>query len=163
MGNASRRGGGAVSTQGGPEGYRDELQCDSDLRRYGCEQHFEGRGSNPGCWRLFRKAAGNDSEGEVRFAWYDSNQFATVASTLKPELVLLQIERMPSITIVVDPVPPVDYLVQINGDPVRVNNEGRYRVDAGDVVVRVTRASRQDCRWKGNLQAGAVPHVACKL
>lgn len=103
------------------------------------------------------------SAGEVRFAWYDSNQFATVASTLKPELVSLQIERMPSITIVVDPVPPVDYLVQINGDPVRVNKEGRYRVDAGDVVVRVTRAARQDCLWKGNLQAGAVQQVACKL
>jgi hypothetical protein len=103
------------------------------------------------------------SAGEVRFAWDDATQFATVASTLKPELISLQLERLPSITVVVDPVPPVDYLIEINGERVRTTDKGKYRVDIGDVIVRVTRASRQDCLWKGTLQAGAEQQVACKL
>lgn len=103
------------------------------------------------------------SAGEVRFAWVDPNQFATVSSTLKPELISLQLERLPRVTVVVDPVPPVDYLVEINGERVRTTDKGQYRVDVGDVVVRVTRASRQDCLWKGNLQVGAEQQVACKL
>lgn len=103
------------------------------------------------------------SFGEVQFGWEDPTQFATVGSTLKPELISLKLEKMPCITVVVDPVPPVDYRIEINGDPVRVNDKGRYRVDAGEVVVRVTRAARQDCHWKGTLQLGAEQQVACKL
>lgn len=103
------------------------------------------------------------SSGEVQFAWADSTQFAEVANTLKPELVSFQIERLPSITVVVDPVPPVDYLIEINGERVRPIDKGKYRVDKGDVVVRVTRASRQDCFWRGTLQAGDEQQVMCKL
>lgn len=103
------------------------------------------------------------STGEVRFAWDNPTQFATVANTLKPELVSFQLELLPAITVVVDPVPPVDYLIEINGERVRTADKARYRVDIGDVVVRVTRASRQDCIWKGTLQAGEEQKVACKL
>ncbi|MCO6177464.1 hypothetical protein [Ciceribacter sp. RN22] len=103
------------------------------------------------------------SSGEVRFAWADATQFAKVANTLKPELVSFQIERLPTITVVVDPAPPVDYLIEINGERVRAIDKGRYRVDKGDVVVRVTRASRQDCFWRGTLQAGDEQQVTCKL
>lgn len=103
------------------------------------------------------------STGEVHFGWEDADQYATVSKTLKPELISLHLDRLPRITVVVDPVPPVDYLVEINGERVRTTDKGQYRVDIGDVVVRVTRASRQDCLWKGNLQAGAEQQVACKL
>jgi hypothetical protein len=103
------------------------------------------------------------STGEVQFSWDNATQFARVASTLKPELVSGWLERLPSITVVVDPVPPIDYLVEINGERVQTTDKGKYRVDIGDVVVRVTRASRQDCLWKGTLQAGAEQQISCKL
>ncbi|MBC7312345.1 MAG: hypothetical protein H5U11_07600, partial [Rhizobium sp.] len=100
--------------------------------------------------------------GEVRFTWNNA-QFAAIANTLNPELVSLQLEPLPIVTVVVDPAPPIDYLIEINGERVRTTDKGRYRVDIGDVVVLVTRASRQDCLWRGNLKAREEQQVACKL
>ncbi|ESY94860.1 hypothetical protein [Mesorhizobium sp. LNHC209A00] len=103
------------------------------------------------------------STGEYTFAWEDSGQFEAISKALEPELIYASLDRFPSIIVVVEPVPPVDYVTEINGETVTSVEKGVYRVDPGDVVVRVTRPTHPDCLWKGTLETGAKQQVDCKL
>ncbi|BAV49130.1 Uncharacterized protein MLTONO_4227 [Mesorhizobium loti] len=103
------------------------------------------------------------STGEYTFAWDDAGQYAAISKALEPELIYASQERFPRVTVIVEPVPPVDYLTEINGEQVESVAKGVYRVYPGDVIVRVTRPSHPDCLWKGTLQAGAQQQVDCKL
>ncbi|MBZ9815748.1 hypothetical protein [Mesorhizobium sp. CA7] len=103
------------------------------------------------------------SSGEVNLKWDSVEENAVVAKALQPELVSLHLEQFPRVTVVVKPVPPIDYLVEINGENVEATEKGFYRVSIGDVVVRVTRKRHSECLWKGTLKEGDQQVVNCKL
>lgn len=103
------------------------------------------------------------SSGEVNLKWDSVEENAVVAKALQPDMVSFHLEQFPRVTVVVKPVPPVDYLVEINGENVEATEKGFYRVAIGDVVVRVTRKKHPECLWKGTLKEGDQQVVNCKL
>ncbi|TPL71894.1 hypothetical protein FJ941_28320 [Mesorhizobium sp. B2-3-13] len=103
------------------------------------------------------------STGEYTFAWEDTSQFAAISKALDAQMIYAALEQLPLVTVIVEPVPPVDYLVDINGEQVHSVKKGVYRVDPGDVVVRVARPTRPACLWKGSLKLGDQQTVTCKL
>jgi hypothetical protein len=71
--------------------------------------------------------------------------------------------RYPNIHIVVQPVPPIDYVVQIDGKIFRTTEQGLYGVPPGVVVaVRVQRPGRPPCNWSGRVM-GQEQVVMCML
>ncbi|MER9091520.1 hypothetical protein NKI34_10380 [Mesorhizobium sp. M0700] len=103
------------------------------------------------------------SDGERTFTFTEPGQFDAVVKALEPKLLFAQLVEFPLVKVLVDPVPPVDYIVEINGERVQAREKGEYRVDIGETTVRVTRPPHPDCSWKGTLPAGAEQEVACKL
>jgi hypothetical protein len=70
---------------------------------------------------------------------------------------------LPVITIVVQPSPPRDYAVEINGKPVRVTEQGRYGLPPGPNAVLVSRSGKSPCSWRGVLAEGTQTTVNCNL
>jgi hypothetical protein len=63
-------------------------------------------------------------------------------------LVVAFLERFPILHVVVEPIPPRDYVILINGERQVATEESKYAVGRGKrTSVRVTRAGRPPCIW----------------
>jgi hypothetical protein len=83
-------------------------------------------------------------------------------STNPFERLMAFLETFPTIRIVVQPAPPRDYSVVINGEECPATEQGVYKVPGGWVDVRVERPGKPPCVWKGPLLKGK-QEVACQL
>jgi hypothetical protein len=73
------------------------------------------------------------------------------------------LERFPNIHLVVQPVPPRDYIVEINDERYPATESGLYGVAPGVVKVRVVRGTKPPCSWAGTVARGADQVVSCNL
>jgi hypothetical protein len=73
------------------------------------------------------------------------------------------LERFPTIHLVVQPAPPRDYSVAINGEDCPATERGLYKVPFGSVEVRVVRTGRPPCVWSGKLVDGRTQEVSCNF
>ena len=73
------------------------------------------------------------------------------------------LQSYPTVHVVVDPVPPRDYKVSINGDDCPPTEKGVYKVPSGNVQVSVTRPNKTPCSWTGNLSDGREQLIQCSL
>jgi hypothetical protein len=70
----------------------------------------------------------------------------------------------PQIHVLVQPVPPRDYLVRVNGRTYASTEEGLYGVRADELVmVRVERMGKPPCDWSGTVPSGQIMSVKCDL
>lgn len=74
--------------------------------------------------------------------------FGWIADWVMPSL-----RKLPTIQLTVNPSPPRDYQVKINGEECPATEQGRYAVAPGDIVVSVTRTGRPECAWRGRVTA----------
>src|SRR5262249_39637562 len=70
-----------------------------------------------------------------------NEQAGVLAKLLSIESISSWLERFPTVRVVVQPAPPVDYIVAINGEKCPPE-KGLYRVPAGLVDVQVTRVGK---------------------
>jgi hypothetical protein len=73
------------------------------------------------------------------------------------------IERYATIRLSVQPAPPRDYTVGINGEDCKAVESGVYKVPNGPVEVRVVRQGRTPCRWSGRVTDGRTQEVVCNF
>ena len=73
----------------------------------------------------------------------------------------LWLERFPTIRVIVQPMPPKEFLLTINGEPCPATEKAMYRVPAGAVTIRVWRQGSAPCEKTYNTVAGAVYDVQC--
>src|SRR5262249_1648267 len=73
------------------------------------------------------------------------------------------LQKFSTIKINVEPVPPRDYAVVINGENCPATEKGEYKVMPGESTVKVTRPPKPSCDWSGSIAEGATQLVACKL
>jgi hypothetical protein len=73
------------------------------------------------------------------------------------------IERFPTIRLVVEPTPPRDYIVSINGEDCPPTERGLYKVPIGATNVRVERSGRAPCLWSGTLVDSRTQEVLCNF
>lgn len=71
--------------------------------------------------------------------------------------------RFPTIRLIVQPAPPRDYSVSINGEDCPTTERGLYKVPFGSVEVRVERAGKPPCVWSGRLTDGRTQEVPCNF
>ena len=72
------------------------------------------------------------------------------------------LEKLPTIHLTVQPVPPIDYTVAINGQDCPPDR-GAYKVPVGGFEIQVVRSGKPPCLQKGILSEGETRAVACKL
>jgi hypothetical protein len=75
----------------------------------------------------------------------------------------LYLQKFGTIQIKVNPVPPRDYSVTINGESCPATEKGEYKVMPGNSTVKVTRPTKPSCDWSGSIAEGGVQLVACSL
>ena len=86
------------------------------------------------------------------------------SSDLKPaKSIDFWLEKYPVIRIVVQPAPPRDYKVSINGQDCPATEKGLYKVPIGIVDVRIQREGKPPCVWSGRLTNGGKQEVACNF
>jgi hypothetical protein len=73
------------------------------------------------------------------------------------------IERYSTIRLSVQPAPPRDYTVAINGEDCQAIESGVYKVPNGPVEVRVVRPGKTPCRWSGRVTDGRTQEVVCNF
>ena len=73
------------------------------------------------------------------------------------------LESWATIKVSVVPVPPRDYAVSINGEDCTVTERSEYKVEPGEVFVKVSRAGKAECTWSGNLGSSARQIIDCKM
>ena len=73
------------------------------------------------------------------------------------------IERFPTIRLVVQPTPPRDYRVSINGEDCPPTERGLYKVPIGATNVRVERSGKASCLWSGTLVDSRTQEVLCNF
>ena len=102
--------------------------------------------------------------GETALKLKGLDQYAAVTDPLRPKYVFMQLYDLPTLTVLVEPVPPLDFEIEINGRRLReINPNGAYAIEAGEVDLLVTRATRPDCKWKGHLKTGEKRSIKCKM
>jgi hypothetical protein len=106
---------------------------------------------------------GQWDSGKVEIPLKGPAQYQAIENTLSPKAVFMQIRHRPIVKIVVNPVPPRDYVVEINGVREKTTELSAYRVDAGKVAVRVTRANKPPCTWEDELTFGEEKEIPCDL
>jgi hypothetical protein len=79
------------------------------------------------------------------------------------EYAIFQITRAPTIKLTVEPVPPRDYVVELNGKLVESTVRGEYKPAPGPTTFRAKRTNKEDCVWGGVLADGQVQPVSCQL
>jgi hypothetical protein len=72
-------------------------------------------------------------------------------------------ERFAAIKLVVQPAPPRDYKVVVNGEECAATDAGVYKVMPGESAINVTRPSKPQCEWHGPIATGATKEVDCSL
>ncbi|WP_457298986.1 hypothetical protein [Phyllobacterium sp. P5_D12] len=73
------------------------------------------------------------------------------------------LEIAPLIKIKVEPIPPRDYVVFINGQKMPDSEKNEYKPRPGHVSVRVTRPTKHDCIWEAELEEKDVKEIPCKM
>jgi hypothetical protein len=73
----------------------------------------------------------------------------------------LWLQKLPTIRIVVQPMPPKDFLLTINGEQCPATEKAIYRVPEGAVTVRVWREGSASCEKTYDTVAGQVYDVQC--
>lgn len=73
------------------------------------------------------------------------------------------LEIAPLIKIKVEPIPPRDYVVFINGQKMPDSEKSEYKPRPGHVSVRVTRPTKNDCIWEAELEENDVKEVPCTM
>ena len=72
------------------------------------------------------------------------------------------LEKFPTIHLTVQPVPPIDYTVAINGQDCPPDR-GAYKVPVGNFEIQVVRSGKPPCLQKGILSEAETRAIACKL
>ena len=72
-------------------------------------------------------------------------------------------EKFSTIKLEVQPAPPRDYKVVVNGEECPATEEGVYKVLPGDSSINVSRPNLPVCQWRGPLTAGQTRVVNCRL
>lgn len=107
---------------------------------------------------------GEGDAGKADLRLGGSHLYAEIVSTLQPKYVFMQLYQYPTLTVLVEPVPPVDFVIEINGwRPREAKPDGTYAFEPGEIDLLVTRNNRPDCTWKGRLEAGQKFSVSCKM
>jgi len=94
-------------------------------------------------------------ESEEGYASADPSQPGTIRN------VALWLERFPTIRVVVQPTPPKDFLLTINGESCPSTEKAMYRVPVGEVKVRVWRPGTSICEKTYNTSPGSAYEVQC--
>ena len=84
-----------------------------------------------------------------------ANQMATTHN------VGLWLQKFPTIRVIVQPTPPKEFLLTINGEACPATEKAMYRVPAGTVTVRVWRQGSPVCEKTHNTSPGSTYDVAC--
>lgn len=84
-----------------------------------------------------------------------TNQIATTQN------VGLWLQRFPTIRVIVQPTPPKEFLLTINGEACPATEKAMYRVPAGTVTVRVWRQGSAVCEKTHNTSPGSIYDVTC--
>lgn len=81
-------------------------------------------------------------------------QWSFVSRLMSLETLWPYLKRYPLIKVVVDPMPPRDYKVEINGKFYPATEQSLYGVPDGSVSVRVLRENKPPCIWNGIVEDG---------
>jgi hypothetical protein len=74
------------------------------------------------------------------------------------------LQRYPQLHLLVEPVPPRDYSVKINGRAYDATEKALYGVASGVVImVRIERSGKVPCEWSGTVSEGQVQTIPCTL
>src|SRR5262245_34351879 len=87
----------------------------------------------------------------------------SISEALSYAQVGFYIRTYPRVQLDIQPVPPRDYKVLINGEQCPATMESQYAIRSGKVSVVVTRDPKPPCRWEGMLTSGAVQVVTCRF
>jgi hypothetical protein len=85
----------------------------------------------------------------------------TIMEQLAPTKIAFTLVRFPRIQLSVQPVPPRDHVVYINGEQADPTDDGTYLVPMGRVEVRVLRTGKSECVWHGVLAERQKTEVKC--
>jgi hypothetical protein len=80
------------------------------------------------------------------------------------EVLAPRLRRFPNVRVSVQPTPPRDYIVEINGDRYEATEQGLYGiVPNAPVSVRVIREGKPPCAWQGAVREGTEQTIKCQL
>lgn len=107
---------------------------------------------------------GEGDSGQTSLKFNGSRLYYETVGTVQPAYVFMQLYQLPTLTVLVEPVPPVDFVIEINGRrPKEIKPDGTYALEPGDINLIVTRHDRPDCTWNGRLDVGQKHSVTCKM
>jgi hypothetical protein len=108
---------------------------------------------------------GRSSAGDVvASVWMsDPRQHDFLRGTTGVEKISSLLTTYPTLHLVVQPVPPRDYSVKINGQAYSATEKALYGVAPGSVRVRIERDGKPPCEWSGMVSEGQAQTIACKL
>ncbi|MDE5457640.1 hypothetical protein GWE18_33475 [Bradyrhizobium sp. CSA112] len=111
------------------------------------------------------KSQGQVAEGQVIAAQPSEPEIAAMVTAQLTRQATgqlgLWLQRFPTVRVVVQPTPPKDFLLTINGEQCPATEKAMYRVPAGAVTIRVWRQGSAPCEKTYNTVAGAVYDVQC--
>lgn len=102
------------------------------------------------------------TNGELRLP-VEGAELKWAEAAFSPAAVSRIISHRPRVKIIVKPVPPLNYVVWINGEVAPSTEQSEYVVDEGETIVLVTRKGKADCQWRGPLAVGDVKQMDCKM
>jgi hypothetical protein len=71
--------------------------------------------------------------------------------------------RFPTIHLIVQPIPPRDYSISINGEDCPATERSLYKVPVGPTTVRVERSGKAPCLWSGTMMDNRTQDVSCNF
>jgi hypothetical protein len=71
--------------------------------------------------------------------------------------------KLPTIVLHVQPIPPKNYQVRINGENCPLTDQAKYLVPPGATVVEVTFPGKKACKWSGSLSESDQQNVDCEF
>jgi hypothetical protein len=83
------------------------------------------------------------------------------AGSILKNSISISLESFPTIHISVDPIPPRDFKVSINGEDCPATEAGLYKVPVGSAQVSVVRSGKTPCTWSGSMARGQTQLVSC--
>jgi hypothetical protein len=116
--------------------------------------------------KLAEEESNFDGVGSTLGTVYNPRDAASVAQAVTdrfttPQAIGLWLQQYPTVRIIVQPTPPKEFLLTINGEACPATERAIYRVPAGEVTVRVWRLGSALCEKTYNTTAGNVYDVQC--
>lgn len=90
-------------------------------------------------------------------------QETLVWQTFDARRILEVLNKLPTLNIIVKPVPPRDYKISINDQEVQVTEKSEYGVPSGKIKVSVSRAGKAPCNWAGTLHGTQTQTITCSF